>query len=223
MPHFPARRRAPWLRCGIAAPAPPPADAVALRTCRTDVRIRSMPSHRKDKCMRISTLTAAAAVGLIGAPLAAQQVLPVPPPVHQKAPAAHAPPAQEKLPVVPAPPKSQDRADSTIASPPPPPRYAFNRVDGGFVRLDNNTGQVAFCSAQAAGWACELVPEDRAALDKEITLLRAPPPLPAPLPPQSVPPSAAKNDEFSRNLHKDLARARAYLKRTWQRVVEMVG
>ena len=51
-----------------------------------------MPSHRKDKCMRISTLTAAAAVSLIGAPLAAQQVLPVPPPVHQKAPAAHAPP-----------------------------------------------------------------------------------------------------------------------------------
>ena len=181
--------------------------------------------------MRISTLTAAAAVGLIGAPLAAQQVLPVPPPVHQKAPAAHAPPAQEKLPVVPAPPKTQDRADSTIASLQPPQRYAFNRVDGGFVRLDNNTGQVAFCSAQAAGWACELVPEDRAALDKEITrlqdevaalkqevaVLRAPPP------PQPVPPPAAKNDEFSRNLHKDFARARAYLKRTWQRVVEMIG
>ena len=183
--------------------------------------------------MRISTLTAAAAVGLIGAPLAAQQVLPAP----FGAPAAHAPPAQEKLPVVPAPPKTQDRADSTIASLPPPQRYAFNRVDGGFVRLDNNTGQVAFCSAQAAGWACELVPEDRAALDKEIArlqdevaalkqevaLLRAPPPLPVPPPPQPVPPPAAKNDEFSRNLHKDLARARAYLKRTWQRVVEMVG
>ena len=187
--------------------------------------------------MRISTLMAAAALSWVAAPLAAQQVLPVPPPVREKAPAAHAPPAQEKLPAVPAPPKTQDRADSTIASAPPPQRYAFNRVDGGFVRLDNNTGQVAFCSAQAAGWACELVPEDRAALDKEITrlqdevaalkqevvLLRAPPPLPAPLPLQSVPPPAAKNDEFSRNLHKDLARARAYLKRTWQRVVEMVG
>lgn len=188
--------------------------------------------------MRISTLTAAAAVGLIGAPLAAQQVLPVPPPVHQKAPAAHAPPTQEKLPVVPAPPKTQDRADSTIASAPPPQRYAFNRVDGGFVRLDNNTGQVAFCSAQAAGWACEVVPEHRAALDKqiarlqdevaalkqEVAVLRAPPPVPPPpVSPQPLPPPAAKNDEFSRNLHKDLARARAYLKRTWQRVVEMVG
>ena len=186
--------------------------------------------------MRISTLTAAAAGALIGAPLAAQQVLPVPPPMHQKTPAAHAPSAQEKVPVVPAPPKTQDRADSTIASAPPPQRYAFNRVDGGFVRLDNNTGQVAFCSAQAAGWACELVPEDRAALDKEIArlqdevaalkqevaLLRAPP-LPVPPPAQPVPAPAAKNDEFSRNLHKDLARARAYLKRTWQRVVEMVG
>lgn len=187
--------------------------------------------------MRISTLMAAAALSWVAAPLAAQQVLPVPPPVREKAPAAHAPPAQEKLPAVPAPPKTQDRADSTIASAPPPQRYAFNRVDGGFVRLDNNTGQVAFCSAQAAGWACTVVPEDRAALDKEIarlqnevaalkqevTLLRAPPPLPVPPPAQPVPAPAAKNDEFSRNLHKDLARARAYLKRTWQRVVEMVG
>jgi len=187
--------------------------------------------------MRISTLMAAAALSWVAAPLAAQQVLPVPPPVREKAPAAHAPPAQEKLPALPAPPKTQDRADSTIASAPPPQRYAFNRVDGGFVRLDNNTGQVAFCSAHAAGWACEVVPEDRAALDKEIArlqdevaalkqevaVLRAPPPLPVPPPPQPVPPPAAKNDEFSRNLHKDLARARAYLKRTWQRVVEMVG
>ena len=184
--------------------------------------------------MRISTLMAAAALGLIAAPLAAQQVLPVPPPVREKAPAAHAPPAQEKVPALPTPPKTQDRADSTIASAPPPQRYTFNRVDGGFVRLDNNTGQVAFCSAHAAAWACEVVPEDRAALDKEIArlqdevaalkqevaVLRAPPP---PVPPQPVPPPAAKNDEFSRNLHKDLARARAYLKRTWQRVVEMVG
>ena len=185
--------------------------------------------------MRISTLAAAAALGLIAAPLAAQQVLPVPPPVREKAPAAHAPlPAQEKLPAVSAPPKTQDRADSTIASVPPPQRYAFNRVDGGFVRLDNNTGQVAYCSAHAAGWACEVAPEDRAALDKEIArlqdevaalkqevaVLRAPP---QPVPPPPVPPPAAKNDEFSRNLHKDLARARAYLKRTWQRVVEMVG
>ena len=181
--------------------------------------------------MRISILMAAAALGLIAAPLAAQQVLPVPPPVREKAPTAHAPPAQEKVPALPTPPKTQDRADSTIASAPPPQRYTFNRVDGGFVRLDNNTGQVAFCSAHAAAWACEVVPEDRAALDKEIArlqdevaalkqevaVLRAPPP------PQPVPPPAAKNDEFSRNLHKDLARARAYLKRTWQRVVEMVG
>lgn len=184
--------------------------------------------------MRISTLAAAAALGLIAAPLSAQQVLPVPPQVHEEAPVAPAPPAQEKAPAAPVPPKTQDRAGSTIASAPPPQRYAFHRVDGGFVRLDNKSGQVAFCSAHAAGWACEVVPQDRAALDKEIArlqgevaalkqevaALRAPPP---PVPPQPVPPPAAQNDEFRRNLHKDIARARAYLKRTWQRVVAMVG
>ena len=165
--------------------------------------------------MRISTLMAAAALGLVAAPLAAQQVLPVPPPVREKAPVAHAPPAQERLPAVPAPPKTQDRADSTIASAPPPQRYAFNRVDGGFLRLDNNTGQVAFCSAHAAGWACEVVPEDRAALDKEIArlqdevaalkqevaALRAPPPSAASA---AAAGAAAGRQErrFSRNLHR---------------------
>ena len=34
------------------------------------------------------------------------------------------------------------------------------------------TGQVAFCSPHTVGWACQAVPEDRAALEKEIARLQ---------------------------------------------------
>ena len=53
-----------------------------------------------------------------------------------------------------------------------PSRYTFNRVDDGFLRLDNQSGQVAFCSPHSVGWACQAVPEDRAALEKEIARLQ---------------------------------------------------
>ena len=114
-----------------------------------------------------------------------------------------------------------------------PGRYEFNHVDKGILRLDNNTGQVSLCSQHATGWACDPVPEERAALEKEIARLqdevaalkkevaslREPPP---PVPPLPVPPPAGKNDEFSRNLHDDIARARGYLQWTWRQVVNMI-
>ena len=59
------------------------------------------------------------------------------------------------------------------AEPNGPSRYTFNRVDDGFLRLDNLSGQVAFCSPHGVGWACQAVPEDRAALEKEIARLQS--------------------------------------------------
>lgn len=50
-------------------------------------------------------------------------------------------------------------------------RYSFNRVADGYLRLDAQTGQVSLCSRHQVGWACELVPDDRAVLDNEITRL----------------------------------------------------
>src|SRR5215475_15362581 len=38
-----------------------------------------------------------------------------------------------------------------------PSRFSFNRVENGFLRLDNSTGEVAYCG-QAAGWTCQVVP-----------------------------------------------------------------
>ncbi len=51
-------------------------------------------------------------------------------------------------------------------------RFIFKRVDDGFVRLDTRTGQVALCSRHSVGWACEAMPEERAALEGEIARLQ---------------------------------------------------
>src|SRR5674476_1015984 len=107
------------------------------------------------------------------------------------------------------------------APPNVPSRYTFNRVDDGFLRLDNSSGQIAFCSPHAVGWACQAVPEDRAALEKEIArlqdevaslkteiaALREPPPPPRP-PADLTPPSTGKSDD-AKQLREDIERARA--------------
>jgi hypothetical protein len=114
-------------------------------------------------------------------------------------------------------------------------RFSFKRVEGGFVRLDSQTGQVALCSARVAGWACEMAPEDRVALDKEIGRLQdevnnlkqqlaavhepPPPRPPAELSP-SLPPSE-KSDDAAR-LREDMDRARSALENAWRRLVDMI-
>jgi hypothetical protein len=52
------------------------------------------------------------------------------------------------------------------------PRFAFHRVDHGFLRLDLLTGAVASCSQNAADWACVPARDERAALDREIARLQ---------------------------------------------------
>jgi hypothetical protein len=50
-------------------------------------------------------------------------------------------------------------------------RYSYNRVENGFLRLDTRSGEVSLCNRRAVGWSCELVPDDRGALDNEIARL----------------------------------------------------
>jgi hypothetical protein len=50
-------------------------------------------------------------------------------------------------------------------------RFKMQKVDGGFLRLDAQTGQVSFCRERAGDWICETAADDRAALEAEIKRL----------------------------------------------------
>lgn len=41
-------------------------------------------------------------------------------------------------------------------------RYTMQPVEGGFLRLDTESGAVSLCTKQASGFACESVPDGRA-------------------------------------------------------------
>lgn len=151
----------------------------------------------------------------------------------------------------PAPPKAEEapapvKAPAAVDKAPQASRFSFNRVDDGFLRLDNQTGQIAYCSPHSVGWACQSVPEDRAALEKEISRLKdeiaglkaqvallhePPPPRPpaelTPPPPPAPPPSMADKDQDRANqdsakLREDLERARLAFENAWRRLVEMI-
>jgi len=51
-------------------------------------------------------------------------------------------------------------------------RYSFSAVADGMLRLDTRTGAVSLCAKQAAGWACNAVPDERQALENEIARLQ---------------------------------------------------
>lgn len=170
-------------------------------------------------------------------------VAPVPPAAEPTTPPAPVPappqvtPPQQPRTETPAAPASKEGASV---------RYSFETVKEGLLRLDRQTGQVAFCSGHAAGWACEPVPEERAALEKEIARLQdevaalkrdvaalREPPLP-PRPPADLAPRPPakegerpgdKGGEFTLKLpsQEDVDRATAALQRAWDRVLDMIG
>ena len=192
--------------------------------------------------MRISMLAIAATLSLATAPALAQvRILTV-----QAQAEAQAPASPEAVPSAPAPatepaPTVKSTQDKAPAA--PPSRFTFNRVDDGFLRLDNETGHIAFCRPHTAGWACQGVPEDRAALEQEIARLRdevaslkqeiaarREPPSPPPRPPAELTPPAAgdKKDDKGGDItlklptQEDIDHARAALSDAWRRLVDML-
>jgi hypothetical protein len=113
-------------------------------------------------------------------------------------------------------------------------RYTFNRADEGYLRLDGRTGQVSVCVRKPVGWACQMVPDERVALEAEIARLQGENvalkrelvtrniPLPGLLKPEPTP--SAKPDEP--RLHPprdaDFDKVMNFVEQVWRRLVEMI-
>jgi len=166
---------------------------------------------------------------LAAAPVLAQTPDAAAPPVEQ-APAQPptVPPEAPPGKIEPAPGHQADRGAVAV----PGGRFSFQSVDGGLLRLDSQSGQVAFCGPRTAGWTCQPVPEERAALEAEIArlqddldrlrrdtaALREPP-----RPPADVAPSAKPAEpKLKLPSGEDLERTRAAIEEAWQRLMEMI-
>jgi len=121
------------------------------------------------------------------------------------------------------------------------PRYQFNKLDDGYVRLDLKTGQVALCSRRTVGWSCLAVPDDRAAFDSEIARLQGENaalkkalldhgiPLPGTVKPESpiarndTPPARTPEPELKLPSNADIDRMMAVVERMWRRLVEIIN
>ena len=185
--------------------------------------------------MRISSFNLVLMLSWIAASASAQTVIEM----EGQKPAL--PQAQEQSsPLLPAPAQPQESSPQPAPLSPAGGRFSFNRVENGFLRLDNENGQVAFCSAQTTVWTCQAVSLDRFALDteiarlrdevtalrKEIAALKEPPP---PRPPADLTsrPEKSAPDKTADLIIKlptqeDVARVRDFMEETWRRLVEMI-
>jgi hypothetical protein len=114
-------------------------------------------------------------------------------------------------------------------------RFTFHRgTDDGYWKLDNRTGQVSMCQRRTSGWQCQMVPDERAALEAEIARLQgengalkkellsrnlALPSGVRPEPPTSPPGAQRPPDQ------KDAAPNRivTMIETAWRRLVEMIA
>lgn len=113
-------------------------------------------------------------------------------------------------------------------------RFSFHRVQDGFLRLDNRTGQVSMCTRQSAGWACRAVADERVVLESEIARLQADNAalkkemlakgLPLPNGMKADPPSAARGGDQDLKLpsNAELDRMMVFMEKVWRRLVEMM-
>jgi len=109
-------------------------------------------------------------------------------------------------------------------------RYTFKQVDGGYLRLDGRTGQVSICTPRAAGWACQAVADDRAALEAEIArlqveivalkkeLLAHNLALPG-----TVKPGPEEPSRLQLPTDAELNKMMAFVEKVWRRLVDMIG
>ena len=131
-------------------------------------------------------------------------------------------------------------------------RYVLSQVSDGVIRLDTRTGAVSTCNNGEAGWACRVVPDERAAYDQEIGRLqvenekskaeieklktelasRAPvaenksDEMPKSDPLKKAEPKLAENPrkiEIPLPSDRDMDRVMSFLEQAWRRLVEMAN
>ena len=124
--------------------------------------------------------------------------------------------------------------DAWAQSPPPSDdaRYSFNRIDDGYLRLDGRTGQVSICTQRSAGWACQVVADERTALEAEIARLQGENaalkkdlmarnlPLPGTVRPE--PPAAKPEPRLELPSDADLNKVMTFVEKVWRRLVDMI-
>ena len=110
-------------------------------------------------------------------------------------------------------------------------RFTFHRTDDGFLRLDGRSGQVSLCQRRSAGWECQAVPDERAALEGEIARLQSDNatlkrellsrnlPLPGGVKPEAF---GRSDDRLQLPSDAELNRAMAFVEKVWKRMVEMI-
>ena len=124
-------------------------------------------------------------------------------------------------------------------------RYALSPVGDGVVRLDTRTGSVSTCNNSGAGWACYVVPDERAALDAEIGRLQSeneklkaqlaareptvggkidePLPKQDSLKPPTPKAEAERKIEIPLPSDRDMDRVVSFLEQAWRRLIEMAN
>ncbi len=60
---------------------------------------------------------------------------------------------------------------TSVAAEDKPGRYTMMPTDGGFVRLDTQTGITSFCTRKDADWACQAMPDAQQAMRDQIAKL----------------------------------------------------
>lgn len=112
-------------------------------------------------------------------------------------------------------------------------RYSLNRVDDGYLRLDQRTGQVSLCNRRSVGWACYPVPDERTALEEEIgrlqkdnaalkkEMLARGVAIPGMKQPQTKP-EAKAGPELKVPSDAEIDRVMSVMEKVWRRLVEMV-
>lgn len=113
-------------------------------------------------------------------------------------------------------------------------RFTFHRADDGYLRLDSRSGQVSMCNRRASGWQCQLVPDERTALEAEISRLQNDNALlkkellsrDLPLPDGMRPDQTGPKSQVQRSPLPDDAeinRVMSVIEKVWRRLVEMIA